>query len=69
MALPRYPVSPALTAVFLALINLFQTAYAVAADKKAPAVKSASQYDTFDDHPNEPGPTPASCGCAVPHHR
>jgi len=68
MALPRYPVSPALTAVFLALINLFQTAYAVAADKKAPAVKSASQYDTFDDHPNEhvtiaaePCDDPADC--------
>jgi hypothetical protein len=68
MALPRYPLSPAVTAVFLVLTCVVQTDYAVAADKKAPPVKPASQYDTFDDHANEqvtiaaePCDDPADC--------
>lgn len=39
--------------VLLTLLSVLEIEYAVAADKKAPPVKSASQYDTFDEHPKE----------------
>ena len=68
MALPRPALSPTLMVALLALTHFVHTAYAVAADKKAPAVKSASQYDAFDDHPKEqvtiaaePCDDPADC--------
>jgi len=53
MALPSFFSPPTTLAVILAVFCAISTDYAVAADKKAPAVKPASQYDTFDDHSGE----------------
>lgn len=72
MTLPKqtteHIAATAIPVALFALISLFQTDYAAGADKKAPEVKSASQYDTFDAHPKEqvtiaaePCDDPADC--------
>jgi len=55
-------------AVMVAISCAVSTDYAIAADKKAPPAKPASQYDTFDAHPREqvtiaaePCDDPADC--------
>ena len=55
-------------AVILSVFTAVSTEYAVAADKKAPPPKSASQYDAFDSHAKEqvtiaadPCDDPADC--------
>jgi len=53
MALPNFSPSPSARFLLLALLISSCTEYAAAGDKKAPPVKPAIQYDTFDAHPNE----------------
>lgn len=53
--MPPRPKSPPPTAIalILAIFSVLQTPNAAAADKKAPPVKSAAQYDAFDAHEQE----------------
>jgi hypothetical protein len=53
MALLNISSSLAFRLSFLALLLPTCTDYAAASEKKAPPVKPASQYDTFDAHPKE----------------
>ena len=53
MALLNLPSSLAFRLSLLALLLPTSTDYAAGSEKKAPSVKPASQYDTFDAHPKE----------------
>lgn len=53
MRSPNSLVRPSLPALLLALLSVLKVDHAAAADKQAPPVKAASQYDTFDAHPKE----------------
>jgi hypothetical protein len=68
MSLRSLLISSIAAAVILSIFFSVSTDYAVAADKKAPPAKPASQYDTFDAHQKEqvtiaaePCDDPADC--------
>jgi hypothetical protein len=68
MPLRPFFIPPTAIAVILSIFSSVSTDYAVAADKKAPPAKPASQYDSFDAHPKEqvtiaaePCDDPADC--------
>jgi hypothetical protein len=53
MAQPNFSLSPIARFLSLALLISISTRYAAAGERKAPPVRPANQYDTFDAHPSE----------------